>query len=1288
MAVMEGAADVRGLPDLVARIRSEPRWQGVAQALARGDSGTIDGAWGSACALATAALVESPAERQEPRDTSRQSANSGQLAASAGRALDSRLSALDSTLLVVLPRLSDVDDFAVDLLSFLGRAPIVLPAWESLPTEHRVNDEVFGARLRAISLVESSAPPAVIVTSLPALLQPVPSRASRDASTRTLRVGEELELDELLKWLVERGFERESAIERPGEFAVHGGILDVYPPDAEDPLRIELFGNEIDSIRSFDAQSQRKVADLQEATLTILAPPGSEQTTNLKSEISHLKSESTTHFLDLLPAGSRIALVELPELKDEGHQYLARLDNPRGMFSVEATLERCLRRPTVTLSALAADSMETTCHLQVESIERFTGPKSDVLDELASIVGQDETVLIACHNEAEQERLGELLGVSLSPAIGSSQQSKPTSGGEGETSPAPPHPLGHRVRLCLGSVTRGFRLVSHKLLVISDPELFSRTEVRRVTRKKQRADSRAIDSFLDLNPGDHVVHLTHGIAVYRGMELLDREGGKEEHLILEFRDQVRIYVPVSLIHLVQKYVGAAKSSPTLSKVGGTLWGRQKSKVSEAVADMASDMLRLQAQRESKPGHACPIDSHFVTEFEAAFPYVETDDQVTAIDATKRDQEKHRPMDRLICGDVGFGKTEVAMRGAFKAVDAGYQVAVLVPTTILCEQHYRTFSDRMAEFPVTVASLSRFRTKAEQKAILESAAEGKVDILIGTHRLVQPDVKFKNLGLLVIDEEQRFGVDAKEMLKRLRLSVDVLTLSATPIPRTLHMSLLGIRDISNLTTPPRDRVAIETRICRWDGDLIRHAVMRELNRGGQVYFVHNRVYNIEEIKERLQQIAPEAKIVVGHGQMSDHELERAMVTFVRGKADILVATTIIESGLDIPTANTMFINQAQNYGLADLHQLRGRVGRYKHRAYCYLLLDEKKPVTGDAAKRLKAIEEYSELGAGFKIAMRDLEIRGAGNILGTEQSGHITVVGYELYCQLLESAVRKLQGLPQREAPHVNVDLPVEAYLPNSYVPPGRQKIDVYRRISATASLAELEEVSGEVRDRFGPIPAPAENLLKLRELQVLVWRWGIDNVRLEGNPFSAEPGSSATSVVADGKVGGDHRPVYAVLSYRDDQRVHDLSGALARSKFRGESGWQPTLRIVDRRNSYLLLPRKVMTGLEVLALLCQSLRSVEARAPSAGLPVEVPAVPDLAHVGEGEGEPTTADESPGTAATSRPRIDPADVRIPRAATPGTRPAANSRPAVPEPSLDTEPPLRRALKSRKGRASAD
>ncbi len=1057
----------------------------VVESLKRGNSATVDGAWGSACALVAATLAtEAPA-----------------------------------TLLVVLSRISEVDDFAVDLAAFLDEPPLVFPAWESLPQEHDVADAVFGGRLQVLRALAAATPPRVVVSSLPALLQPVPSRHERERSSRTLRVGEELEIDAFLRWLVDRGFERVPAIEVPGEFSLHGGIVDLFPTDAVDPLRIEFFGDEIESIRRFHVETQRKLEDLSEALLTLVSPVGSASDSDPlqatapvadqdSASASGQTSRSFEHFVDSLPNGSWIALAELQDLIEQGQNYLARLDEPRGLFSVPATMSRCTEFPTVIVAVISADSTETSCHLQTESIERFTGPRTDVILELASVVGRDEMVLIGCHNEGERERLSELL----------SESEVPVGGG---------------VELCLGSMMHGFRMVRDRLVVLSDHELFGRSDLRRAPRRKQ-LETRAIDSFLELNEGDLVVHLTNGIGRYRGLQMLEKDGHLEEHLLLEFRDGVRVYVPVSLIHLVQKYVGAAKAAPRLSKLGGSGWAKKKQKAAQAVMDLASDMIRLQAQRSARPGIAYPSDSHWQQEFEASFPYVETVDQLQAIVDVKGDMQRPRPMDRLICGDVGYGKTEVAMRAAFKAIEVGRQVAVLVPTTVLAEQHFRTFCQRMAEYPVTIEVLSRFKTKAQQRQVLEAMQAGTVDIVIGTHRLVQKDVRFKNLGLLVIDEEQRFGVDAKETLKQLRLEVDVVTMSATPIPRTLHMSLLGIRDISNLMTPPQDRQPISTRICRFDPELIRSAIVRELNRSGQVYFVHNRVYNIQSVADRIQQIVPEARIGIGHGQMREHELEQAMLDFVSGRIDVLVCTTIIESGLDIPNANTIFIHLADQYGLADLHQLRGRVGRYKYRAHCYLLLEEGRTVTPTAAKRLKAIEEFSELGAGFKIAMRDLEIRGAGNILGNEQSGQITAVGYELYCRLLENAVRGLRNQPLREHRHVAVDLPVSAYLPASYVPPGRQKIEMYRKLSSAGSFEELREFESELRDRFGPIPPETNRLTELKELQLAAQTWQIDDVHLEGR--------------------------FAVFGYRNPGKIRKLA------KLCG-----PDLRIVDDRTAYLLL---------------------------------------------------------------------------------------------------------------------
>ena len=537
---------------------------------------------------------------------------------------------------------------------------------------------------------------------------------------------------------------------------------------------------------------------------------------------------------------------------------------------------------------------------------------------------------------------------------------------------------------------------------------------------------------------------------------------------------------------------------------------------------------------SRPGITFPDDTEWQREFDASFPYRETRDQLTTIDSIKTDMRHPRPMDRLLCGDVGYGKTEVAMRAAFKAVDAGYQVGVLVPTTILCEQHRRTFTARIAEFPFQIAALSRFATRKEQQDILKKLEAGSLDIVIGTHRLAQPDVRFHNLGLLIIDEEQRFGVDVKERLKALRQIVDVLTMTATPIPRTLHMGLLGLRDISNLETPPEDRLAVETRVNRFDAELIRHAVLRELNRGGQIFFVHNRVQDIYILAARLRQIVPEAAIGVAHGQMPEHELEDVMLNFINQKFDILLATTIIESGLDIPNANTIFIDEADRYGLADLHQLRGRVGRYKHRAYCYLLIDPNKSLAAAAVKRLRAIEEFSDMGAGFAIAMRDLEIRGAGNILGTQQSGHIAVVGYELYCSLLEAAVQQLKRLPPKETVEVDVQLPGDAYLPRTYVPDMRLKIDLYRRLARVATPSELADFRAELIDRFGPPPPTAEHLLEVAEIRIAAHRWRIDTIHLE------EP--------------------YMVFTYQSARLIQKLASS---------SGGR--LRVVDGRSAYLPL---------------------------------------------------------------------------------------------------------------------
>ncbi len=1091
---------LQDVPELLARMEGFPA---VLSALHQRRGAVVDGAWGSAAALATAVLVRSASDGQTAR-----------------------------TLLVVLAHPRDLDGWSGDLSSFTGTEPVIFPAWDDFRSETSLSvDEIAGQRLRLLKQLESSQPPRLVLTTLQALIQPVPDRAQLASTRRRLQTAQSADMEELASWLIDRGYRHTEAVELPGEFSRRGGILDVFSPDAEAPYRLEFFGDEIESIRQFSPQTQRSLGQLDEAEITGLLP------TRSVSEGVH------GHLCDYLPEDAWTVLVEVEELREQGNHYLERVAEITGLFSVEGVFQQLLRFPSVTVSALPSHSVEATCHLRVESVERFSGEVGKVRDELDAVAAHD-VVMIACHNEGECKRLSEVL------AAGQLAQSD-------------------RLRLVTGRVRAGFRLIegvgsngsAQSLIVLGGQELFHREEVRQV-QPRRRLESRAIDSFLDLVEGDLVVHVGHGIARYCGMQLIEKEPNRahkgadtkhaEEHLILEFAGGVRVYVPASKIDLVQKYVGGAKTEPELSKFGGTSWQNRKARVQEAVMDLASDMIQLQALREAEPGTAFPADSEWQAEFEASFPYQETPDQLTSMAEIKNDMQRPRPMDRLLCGDVGYGKTELAIRAAFKAIDNGRQVAVLVPTTVLAEQHYRTFSQRLAEYPFTVECLSRFRSGSEQKRIVERLKTGGIDVIIGTHRLVSADVQFKDLGLVIIDEEQRFGVEHKERLKHLRQKVDVLTMTATPIPRTLHLSLLGIRDISNLETPPPDRLAIETRIARFDKQLIRHAVLRELNRDGQVYFVHNRVHNIHEIASRLEQIVSEARIAIVHGQMAADELEQEMLRFVRREADILVATTIIESGLDIPNANTIFINQADNYGLADLHQLRGRVGRYKHRAYAYLLLDSDRTVTPNAARRLKAIEEFTELGAGFKIALRDLEIRGAGNILGTQQSGHIAAVGYELYCQLLENAVRTMKQQPLRTPLDVSIDLPWTAYLPRDYVQGQRQRIEVYRRLARVRRLDRLNDFRQEMRDRFGAMPEPTEWLMRLAELRLLAAQWKIASIHLEK---SAEVGSSAVDVV---------------FGYRNPRRIQELA---ARSNGR--------LRVVDDTSAYFRL-----TGaeLEPLAL--------------------------------------------------------------------------------------------------------
>ncbi len=1043
---------------LAAQLEASPGLREAVERLQEGQSAAVGGVWGSSCALAVAALLRSA----------------------------------EHPLLVVTAREKECDTLESDLALFT-RAPVVrLPAWESEGRERLARDEVFGGRLRALKRLSGKDPTtehAVVVASIQSLMQPVPSRDDLAAATRRLAVEQTLDADAFCAWLAEGGFQNTTAVELPGEFARRGGIIDVFAPDADHPVRLELFGDELESIRGFDVATQRSIESLTVIELTAMSPG-----------VSH-----RTHATAYLPEGAWVALVEPQEIDEQGRHFYGLLEDPSACLTVGTTVKELTGFTNITIAGVPAAEAAAVAHARFESVERFSGEVQRVREELETAAGEDRVYLIA-DTEAEMQRLGELFAGSTLADSG-------------------------RLRLALGRLERGFRAADQGAVLISAAELFHRSEVQRPSQRKL---GRAIDSFLELRQGDLVVHLAHGIGRYRGLKLIQKEAGAEEHLELEYFGGTRVYVPTSKIDLVQKYVGGRKAKPNLAKIGGAAWAKQKQAAERAVTDLAAEMLELQAARESRPGIAFPGDTPWQAEFDAAFPYQETDDQLAAIDAIKEDMTAAKPMDRLLCGDVGFGKTEVAMRAAFKAIDAGYQVAVLVPTTVLAEQHRRTFSERMAEFPFEIASLSRFSTTKQTRETLQNTVEGKVDLVIGTHRLVSPDVEFQNLGLIVIDEEQRFGVQIKERLKALRASVDVLTMTATPIPRTLHLSLLGVRSISNLETAPKDRVAVETRLTRFNEETIRHAVLRELNRDGQVYFVHNRVHDIQKVAHRLQQIVPEASLAIGHGQMNERELEEVMLGFVRHDFDILLATTIVESGLDIPNANTIFIDDADRYGLADLHQLRGRVGRYKHRAYCYLLIGEDRQLSPEAARRLRAIEEFSEMGAGFALAMRDLELRGAGNILGTQQSGHIATVGYELYCALLERAVRELRKLPPKESIDVAIELPAEAYLPDEYIGDRRTKVDLYRRLARVPDEPALDEFAAELEDRFGPLPEPVAELVQLARLRVWSHGWAVSGIRVEG--------------------------AYLVLEFHDERRFR---GVMQRAAGR--------LRLADDTSAYLPL---------------------------------------------------------------------------------------------------------------------
>jgi transcription-repair coupling factor (superfamily II helicase) len=1012
---------------------------------------------------------------------------------------------------------------------------ISLPARDVLPYQNlSPHPELQEERATALWKIATGAASIVI--------SPVAATAIRLRSNdyyadlaRTIRRGESFDLEALLAHLNTVGYTSTDVVEMPGQYAVRGGILDVYSPEADRPLRIEFFGDEADSIRKFDPASQRSSNPVDEALLLPLTEtPVSEHLlgaihTRLSGKritgneeiveaavraggvnvfpgwefYSPVAGADSTIF-DLIPRAA-VLLDETDQLKQEFDRFWTRvaevhersgvgnLVRPEDLYlPPDGWWQKTAALPGADVEHLGItrtlDEQDAITFLTQPS-PRFHGAVPAMLEQVQKLNADGKRVLFAVPNTGEVERLADVFTeYNVSFKLGSR-----TRGGESyadETSYFAGEVL--TTTLATAYVPDGVLLPEANLAVFGARDLFDESES--VASRPQRSKSKVsafLSDFRDLQVGDYVVHVEHGIGQYQGLKEINHGDGPAEFMLLEFAEAARLYVPLTRLDLVQKYRSSEGAKPALSHLGTQSWSKTKARVRNAMKDMADELLKLYAERKLSVGHAFPPGNEWFREFEEAFEYNETEDQAQAIKDVIRDMESSQPMDRLLCGDVGYGKTEVAMRAAFKAINDNKQVAVLAPTTVLAFQHFETFKQRFAPFPITIEMISRFRTTKQQKEILQKSEAGKIDVLIGTHRILSKDIKFSDLGLLIVDEEQRFGVRHKERIKQMRKQVDVLTMSATPIPRTLHMSLVGLRDMSVIETPPKDRMAIQTVVASWDEKLIQSAVEQELERGGQVYFVHNRVDTIWEIAAKIQALVPPARIIVGHGQMSEGELEKVMLKFMHHEADILVSTTIIENGLDIPLCNTILINRADRLGLSELYQLRGRVGRSSRRAYAYLMLPPEIELTPIARRRLAALKEFSDLGAGFKIAALDLELRGAGNMLGGEQSGHIEAIGFELYTQMLERAVREMKGEAAPDEAETQLNLGLNIRIPADYVPEENQRLQMYKRVARVETESQLTDVAAELQDRYGPPPPAVRNLLDYASLKLLCMKVGV-----------------------------------------------------------------------------------------------------------------------------------------------------------------------------------------------------
>jgi transcription-repair coupling factor (superfamily II helicase) len=1173
---IDRAAPVRDLPDVVRRV------------LARDGPVRLSGLRGAARAAVVAHLVRAHGDRP---------------------------------VLVLVPTAKAGDDFLDDLRASLGEVPDggrvrPFPRYDTQPYE-RFSPQPFvvAQRMDALYRWLASPPPTeaqpagepgpVVVAPWTALAPRVPARESVRGRSVHLEVGQNVDRDALVETLLAAGYARMPLVEERGELAVRGGILDLFPPQREHPVRVELLGDEVESIRDFDPASQRSQASLAyavappprellldrslviersdeiralaaqqkmapravdefiDALLRGHVPPGAEA-------LAPLLLRTTETVLDFLPADTLIVVDDLEAGRERLVRYTeeayenfdlaleaGRLALPPDALALapDAITDGIAgRRPVYldhlvaaelgagveryTLSAYGHDELRRAL-LKARTSEHALEP---LIDRLVSWRDQHWRVALAATSLSHAERLRALLA---------------DYGMEVRTT-TDPRPVWHwsgtgRIEVRAMPISEGFALPIEKLAVVTEEEIFGPREKRR-RRSARWPDSAAVEALGQLSPGDYLVHKEHGIGIYRGLVSLELRGVEGEFLRLEYVDDARLFLPVHRLNLVQRYAGSDGHVPRIDRLGGMTWEKAKRSVERSLRDMTEELLAVHAARELAEGFAFSPRDRMLEELEATFPYDETPDQLAAIEDSLDDMQKEKPMDRIVCGDVGYGKTEVAVRAAFRAALDGKQVAVLVPTTILCQQHEETFRERFEGYPIRIESLSRFRTQRAAREVLEGLADGSVDIVIGTHRLLQKRVRFRDLGLLVVDEEHRFGVAHKERVKQLKKTVDVLTLTATPIPRTLQLAFTGLRDLSVIDTPPADRLSIRTQVCRFSEPIVREAILREMRRGGQVYFVHNRVQTIDMMADTLARVVPEARVIVAHGQMRERDLEKKTLDFMHGQADVLLSTTIIESGLDNPRANTIVIDRADALGLAQLYQLRGRVGRSSHRAYAYLMVRSLDGLTADARKRLEAIQDLSELGSGFRLANLDLEIRGAGNLLGGEQSGNLAAVGYETYMEMLEKTIDEMRGVVREAEIDPEIRLPIPARLPEDYVAAVSQRLVLYKRLASCRDEAEVERIRDEILDRFGALPVEAENLFAVIGLKIQARRLGVAAIDLADGEFVLTA-ADATKVDPERllslltQAGGGMRvspghKIYAPAPNRDPDRLFDSARRL------------------------------------------------------------------------------------------------------------------------------------------------